>query len=113
MPLTLKVAIFMARSYGLGGRASGRAIEPRARKARPRPASIALSMSRSPGPHEASDAVPLRVPVGHAGTVSARLIAPPGARTCYVFAHGAGAGMDHPFMAALAEALAGRAVATL
>jgi hypothetical protein len=34
--------------------------------------------------------------------VSALLAAAPGARACYVLAHGAGAGMTHPFMAAVA-----------
>ena len=37
----------------------------------------------------------------------------PSALACYVFAHGAGAGMTHPFMAAAAAALADRHVATL
>jgi len=32
--------------------------------------------------------------------------------TCYVLAHGAGAGMAHPFMASIAEGLAERGVAT-
>ena len=45
--------------------------------------------------------------------VSARLELPAGARACYVLAHGAGAGMDHPFMSAAATILAGLAVATL
>lgn len=45
--------------------------------------------------------------------VSARLELPAGARACYVLAHGAGAGMDHPFMSAAASILAGLAVATL
>ena len=70
-------------------------------------------MNRTSPRHPAPDAVPLPLEVGDAVTVSARLIAPPDARACYVFAHGAGAGMDHPFMAALAQALAERAVATL
>jgi predicted alpha/beta-hydrolase family hydrolase len=39
--------------------------------------------------------------------------APKEARACYVLAHGAGAGMTHPFMAAVAQGLAERAVATL
>ena len=34
------------------------------------------------------------------------------ARSCYVFAHGAGAGMTHPFMSGVAEALAQRRIAT-
>ena len=38
---------------------------------------------------------------------------PPGARWLYVLAHGAGAGMRHPFMAGIAEALAARSIATL
>ena len=45
--------------------------------------------------------------------VSARLQLPPAARACYVLAHGAGSGMDHPFMSAVAAELAERAVATL
>jgi predicted alpha/beta-hydrolase family hydrolase len=46
---------------------------------------------------------------GHPGLV----IHPPAARALYVFAHGAGAGMRHGFMTAVAEALAARDVATL
>jgi predicted alpha/beta-hydrolase family hydrolase len=38
---------------------------------------------------------------------------PADARACYVMAHGAGAGMGHPFMAAVANGLAERGVATL
>lgn len=45
--------------------------------------------------------------------VSGLLQAPPDARTCYVLAHGAGAGMEHPFMAATAHGLAARGIATL
>jgi len=45
--------------------------------------------------------------------VSGLLLAPPAARVCYVFAHGAGAGMRHAFMAAIADALAARDIATL
>jgi predicted alpha/beta-hydrolase family hydrolase len=50
---------------------------------------------------------------GDAGVVSGLLIAPKAARAAYVFAHGAGAGMGHPFMAKAAEGLAGRGIATL
>ena len=46
-------------------------------------------------------------------SVSALLQVPPNARACYVLAHGAGAGMSHPFMAAIAEGLAERRVASL
>ena len=45
--------------------------------------------------------------------VSALLRASADARACYVLAHGAGAGMRHPFMGAIAEALATRGIATL
>jgi predicted alpha/beta-hydrolase family hydrolase len=41
------------------------------------------------------------------------LQAPGNARACYVLAHGAGAGMTHRFMAAVAEGLVQRAIATL
>lgn len=45
--------------------------------------------------------------------VSAILERPRGAIALYVLAHGAGAGMNHPFMQAMAEALAAARVATL
>lgn len=45
--------------------------------------------------------------------VSGLLLAPPKARACYVLAHGAGAGMTHPFMVSIADGLAARGVATL
>ena len=45
--------------------------------------------------------------------VSGLLQAPREARACYVMAHGAGAGMAHPFMASIANELAARGVATL
>jgi predicted alpha/beta-hydrolase family hydrolase len=38
---------------------------------------------------------------------------PASAQACYVFAHGAGAGMEHGFMANVAGGLAQRGVATL
>jgi uncharacterized protein len=46
---------------------------------------------------------------GHPGL----LVRPPGARTLYVLAHGAGAGMRHELLAAVAGGLAARDVATL
>jgi uncharacterized protein len=55
----------------------------------------------------------LRIVVDAARSVSALLLAPRDAEACYVFAHGAGAGMAHPFMAAVAAGLAERRVATL
>src|SRR2546422_459513 len=56
---------------------------------------------------------PVTIPVNDAQRVSGLLQAPPEARACYVLAHGAGAGMTHPFMAAIAEGLAERGIATL
>ena len=49
------------------------------------------------------------------GRVSALLVLPPppGARLVYVLAHGAGAGMRHPFLESVAQALAELAIATL
>jgi predicted alpha/beta-hydrolase family hydrolase len=44
--------------------------------------------------------------VNDAQLVSGLLQAPPESRACYVLAHGAGAGMAHPFMAAIANGLA-------
>lgn len=46
------------------------------------------------------------------GEVSAILDRPPGARRLLVFAHGAGAGMRHPSIEAVAGALVARAIAT-
>lgn len=48
-----------------------------------------------------------------AGSVSAVLERPRGAKALYVLAHGAGAGMHHAFMAGIAELLHARKVATL
>lgn len=45
--------------------------------------------------------------------MSSILLHPEGARACYVFAHGAGAGMRHVFMNDFAEGLADRGIATL
>ena len=45
--------------------------------------------------------------------VSARLVQPRERRVCFVFAHGAGAGMTHAFMESVAQGLAARHVASL
>jgi uncharacterized protein len=59
-------------------------------------------------------ATPVSISDGRSVHVSGLLQRPPGdARACFVFAHGAGAGMTHPFMAAIAEGLAARGIATL
>ena len=59
------------------------------------------------------DAASVTIVVDAGRSVSGLLLAPLGARACYVFAHGAGAGMNHPFMAAIAAELATRGIATL
>ena len=53
------------------------------------------------------------IAVDEARSVSGLLLAPQNARACYVFAHGAGAGMAHPFMASVANGLAERGIATM
>jgi predicted alpha/beta-hydrolase family hydrolase len=55
----------------------------------------------------------LKFAVGSAGNVSALLTRPKDARACNVFAHGAGAGMRHASMEAIAAGLADRGIATL
>jgi len=56
---------------------------------------------------------PLSFAVHDGLRVSARLLLPAAARACYVLAHGAGAGMDHPFMRATAAELGALGIATL
>jgi uncharacterized protein len=60
-----------------------------------------------------SEAEPVTVTVDDAHSVSGLLLAPPRPRACYVLAHGAGAGMLHPFMDAVARELGERGIATL
>jgi predicted alpha/beta-hydrolase family hydrolase len=56
----------------------------------------------------------LEIAVGDAvGRVAALLDLPAGARIVYVLAHGAGAGMRHPFLETVARALAARKIGTL
>jgi len=56
---------------------------------------------------------PLKIALAGGATISGLLDVPAKAEACYVFAHGAGAGMNHAFMAAVASGLAERGVATL
>src|SRR6476659_3040 len=58
-------------------------------------------------------AEPISITVSEGTRVSGLLQKPPRARACYVLAHGAGAGMDHPFMEGVASGLASRGIATL
>ena len=62
---------------------------------------------------EAVAALPVAIAPEGMDPVSGLLQAPPAARACFVLAHGAGAGMTHPFMAAVANGLADRDVASL
>jgi predicted alpha/beta-hydrolase family hydrolase len=55
----------------------------------------------------------LRIDVDSGTIVSALLEVPNAPRAIYVLAHGAGAGMAHPFMAQTAAGLAARGIATL
>src|SRR3954447_26872096 len=55
----------------------------------------------------------LTIDVSADARVSGLLQSPPRARACFVFAHGGGAGMAHPFMAAVAAGLAERGIASL
>ncbi len=56
---------------------------------------------------------PIHIAVSDTVRVSGLLLAPPRARACYVLAHGAGAGMNHTFMTAVATELGERGIATL
>ncbi len=61
----------------------------------------------------AGAAQPMTIVVDDANRVSGLLQVPPRALACYVMAHGAGAGMTHPFMTSFANDLAERGIATL
>jgi uncharacterized protein len=54
-----------------------------------------------------------QIDAGGAGRVSALLTRPAKPLACFVFAHGAGAGMKHAFMEAVADGLSQRHIATL
>lgn len=58
-----------------------------------------------------ASAVRIRVGAGHA--VSGLLIHPANARACFVFGHGAGAGMTHSSMSSVAQGLGELGIATL
>src|SRR3984893_5583515 len=55
----------------------------------------------------------LAIEIANSGSGSALLLRPAEARACFVFAHGAGAGMTHPFMETFATGLGERGVASL
>src|SRR5215207_9772930 len=68
---------------------------------------IASRVGRMPQPQA------VRIAVDSDTTVSGLLERPDVPSAAYVLAHGAGAGMTHPFMARAASALAARGMATL
>src|SRR5271154_4310933 len=55
----------------------------------------------------------LTIETGKSGPVSALLASPDTPHACFVFAHGAGAGMTHSFMEAFAHGLSERGIASL
>jgi predicted alpha/beta-hydrolase family hydrolase len=59
------------------------------------------------------EACEIGIPLSDDTAVSGLLLVPAAVQAGYVLAHGAGAGMSHPFMAATAEQLASRGIATL
>ena len=77
------------------------------RKAGKRDGLIYCAMENK-SPSQASIQVSARI-----GTVSAIVLAPPSPVAVLALAHGAGAGMNHPFMSSLAEALLQHGIATV
>src|ERR1700684_2035667 len=55
----------------------------------------------------------IEINAGAAGIISGLLQKPPRARACYVFAHCAGAGLTHAFMAEVATGLFDQDIATV
>jgi predicted alpha/beta-hydrolase family hydrolase len=64
-------------------------------------------------PMAGTDAKPIAFNVDAERRVSGLFLLPKGARAIYVLAHGAGNGMTHPFLEAMAVALAERGIGTL
>ncbi|HVZ13873.1 MAG TPA: alpha/beta family hydrolase [Bauldia sp.] len=60
-----------------------------------------------------ADAEPITISLPDGQAVSGLLSAPKGARAVYVLAHGAGAGMAHPFLAKMSALLSGHGIAVL
>ncbi len=78
----------------------------------PRGSGVSAISVRLP-PMTKLEAQAVRISVDPSLSVSGLLLRPPHAIACYVFAHGAGAGMTHAFMANVAGGLCVRNVATL
>jgi predicted alpha/beta-hydrolase family hydrolase len=71
------------------------------------------SPARAHPPAHDTESTERRIPVPGAGEVSALLMTPARPSALYVMAHGAGAGMRHAFMEAIARRLAERGIGTL
>src|SRR5689334_13782910 len=56
---------------------------------------------------------PITIDIPNSGSVSGLFLAPKAAKAALVLAHGAGAGMTHRTMAAIADGLAERGIASL
>jgi uncharacterized protein len=76
-------------------------------------ATIVGSMQHRGVPPLAASAAPLTMALAEGATISGLLDAPASPEACYVFAHGAGAGMHHSFIAAMASGLTERRIAVL
>lgn len=72
-----------------------------------------MSMPTDQSPVNPESSQPVTIPINDSLPVSGLFQASPGARACYVLAHGAGAGMRHPFLADVATGLAERCIGTL
>jgi len=72
-----------------------------------------VGIEQAPLEMTADPAEPLTLVVDDTRRVSALWREPQGAKACFVFGHGAGAGMQHAFMTATSEELAARGIATL
>jgi predicted alpha/beta-hydrolase family hydrolase len=59
-----------------------------------------------------TDRIETEIEIGTGRHVRVIRLRPPGERACFVFAHGAGAGMRHVFMETLSAALAARSIGT-
>jgi uncharacterized protein len=72
-----------------------------------------LSVPLIPASGTAAIKEPVVITVDDAHSVSGLWLRPPDARACFVFAHGAGAGMTHPFIEAFTAELATAGIASL
>jgi len=72
-----------------------------------------MSSNATENKNIAAEPQPVSINVDSERLVSGLFQAAADARACYVMAHGAGAGMTHPFLAHLASGLAERGIATL